>query len=273
MKRFICVTLMVLCLFRLNAQDKENVGAQLDGYLDVKRPDSILVKQINPEDMFRKKITEIDSSSFDARKIKKQLVASYSDFRKWRIGVNGGAELIIAPESANISEELSKYKKTLKSGARFGADITLFISPNIGVGVNYTTYSANNEASHISYEINGNQYEGSRRDDIRIHFVGPTISIRSIPKHNKCYAFCDFIIGYFTYSNNLTLNNDTRHFKKENFGFSTSVGADYMFLKSVSMGVSLNIMAASIKNAEILSGNKVENLSRISLVITLKTYR
>jgi hypothetical protein len=181
--------------------------------------------------------------------------------------------MIIAPEPANMSEELSKYKKALKSGIRFGADALFFISPNIGIGINYSTYSANNKTNYITYEIGENQFAGARQDDINIYFVGPAISIRSIPKHNKYYASCDFILGYFGYSNNLILNNTTHHLKEDNFGFSTSVGADFMFMKSMSMGVALNIMAASIKNMEILNGNQVENLSRISLVMTFRAYK
>jgi hypothetical protein len=274
MRRFICVTLLMLCLSGLNAQDDKNPEVQSNDSIYVLGIDTILLQRINPEDMFRRKIVTIDSSSFDSRKIRKQLIASYPDFKRWRFGVNGGAELIIAPKAAGISEELSKYKQSLKTGARFGIDALFFVSPNIGVGLNYSTYNANGKIDYITYESNDVLYEGARRDDIRIHFFGPTISIRSIPKNNKWYAFCDFILGYFYYSNHLTLNNtDERYLQESNFGFSTSVGVDFMFMKDFSVGVSLNIMAASIKNADILNGDDVENLSRIGLVMTLKIYK
>jgi hypothetical protein len=274
MKRFICIVMMLLfCLVGLNAQDNQNTVAPADDSLNLNKRDSILLKRVDPEEMFCKKIAKIDSSDFDSRKIKKQLRASHSDYRRWRLGVNGGFELIIAPDPANISKELLKYRKSLKSGSRFGANAVFFISPNIGVGVNYFTFNVNNKTDYISYEINDIQHAGSRQDDIRIHFVGPGISIRSIPKHNKFYTFCDFSLGYFTYSNDLILGNTEHNLKEDNFGFATSIGADFMFTKNMSMGLSLNITAASINNAEILSGNYTENISRISLVMTLKTYR
>jgi hypothetical protein len=265
---------MLLCLSGLNAQDGEGVGdlQQTVDSADMKR-DSLLIEQINPEDMFHKKIAEIDSSSFDKKEVKKQLRAIYSDYRRWRIGLNGGIEQIIAPEALNIPEELSKYRKPLKSGARFGADAIFFVSPNIGIGVNYSTYGADNKTDYISYEIDERRFAGNRQDDIRIHFIGPAISIRSIPKHNKLYASCDFTLGYFHYSNDLIFNNTAYNLQEDNFGFATSVGADYMFIKNMSIGVSLNITAASIKKVEILSGNNVENLSRISIVMTLRTYK
>jgi hypothetical protein len=264
---------MLFFLLSLNAQDEKKTDMQSNDSIDTKKRDSILLKQINPEEMFLKQLAQIDSSDFDANKINKQLKTIYPDYRQWRFGVNGGVEIVIAPEQANMSDEFLKYKKTLKSGVRFGADALFFTSPNIGVGLNYSTYSANNKTNYITYELNDFQYEGNRQDDINIHFIGPKISIRSIPKHNKFYTSCDFIVGYFTYSNNLILNNTAYYLKENNFGFATSVGADYMFIRSMSLGLSLNIIAASIKNVEILSGNKVENLSRVSLVMTLKTYR
>jgi opacity protein-like surface antigen len=266
--------MLLFCLTVLNAQDEVNIVVQQTDSLDLTKNDSILLKRINPEDMFRnKKLVTIDSSDFDSKEVQKRLKTAHSDYRRWRFGLNGGFELIIAPEPAHTPEELLKYKKSLKSGPRFGVDAVFYISPNIGAGINYSTFSSNNKTNYISYETNGNTYEGARQDDIRIHFIGPAISIRSIPKHNKFYAFCDFTIGYFTYSNNLILKDVTHNLKRQNFGFATSVGADIMFVKNMSLGVSLNITAASIRDMEILSGNNIENLSRISLVVTLKMYK
>jgi hypothetical protein len=273
MGRFVCVIVMFLCLSGLNAQNlQDTISLQPNDSVGIKR-DSVLIRQINSENIFRRKVIEIDSSYFDKKEVKKQLRIAYPDYRQWRIGLNGGVERIIAPEAINISEELSKYRKSLKSGARFGADVIFFISPNIGVGINYSTFGASNKTDYISYEINEKKYAGKRWDDIRIHFIGPAISIRSIPKHNKLYTSCDFTLGYFVYSNDLVVNKTTYNLREENFGFATSVGVDYMFMKNMSIGISLNITAASVKNVEILTGNNAENLSRISLVVTLKTYR
>jgi hypothetical protein len=264
----------LFCLTVLNAQNGQNTVAQQTDSIELKKRDSVLIKRIKPEKMFdNRKIVTIDSSDLNRKRIAKQLKAIHYDYRRWRFGLNAGIELIIAPEPANMPEELYKYKKSLKSGARLGADAVFYISPNIGAGINYSTFGSNNKTDYITYGPDDNKYEGKRQDNVRIHFVGPAISIRSIPKHNKFYAFCDFTIGYFVYSNELTLNRTTYNMKRRNFGFATSVGADRMFLKNMSLGVSLNITAASIKDAKIISGNNVENLSRISLVMTLKMYK
>jgi hypothetical protein len=267
---------MVLLFFLsgLNARNRRDTFIQQLDSLDMKKHDSVLLKRVNPEDMFlNKKIATIDSSDFDSKEVCKRLRTVYSDYRRWRFGLNGGFELIIAPEPANTSEELLKYKKSLKSGPRFGADAIFYISPNIGIGINYSTFGSSNKTNYISYEINGNKYEGSRQDDVRIHFAGPTISIRSIPKHNKLYVLCDFTLGYFSYSNDLIINDVPHYLKRKNVGFATSVGFDHMFVKNMSLGTSLNITAASIKDMKTLSGNNVENLSRISFVMTLKMYK
>ncbi|MDR1886314.1 MAG: hypothetical protein LBQ70_00225 [Prevotellaceae bacterium] len=268
----ICIAAAFFCLSHLSAQDKPNTDAAKKDSVDTKKRDSVLLRQINPEDMFRKKIAVRDSSSFNKKTIKKQL-KTYPDYKRWRFGVSGGFELIIAPEPTNIPKELQDYRKPLKSGSRFGADATFFVSSNIGLGINYSTFAASNKVDRISYEITGNLYESKRQDDINIHFVGPSISIRSIPKHNKLYVSCDFTMGYFAYTNKLVFNNTEYDLKGENFGFATSIGTDFMFLKNMSVGVLFNITAASVKKVEIFSGNDVENLSRISLALTLKTYK
>jgi hypothetical protein len=265
--------MLVFCISGLNAQEGQDANVQPNDSLNMKKRDSILLHRINPEEMFRKRISKIDSSSFDRKAMRKQLKAYYPDFRQWRFGINGGFETIIAPEPTNISEEFLKYRKRLKSGPRFGLDALFFVSPNIGLGLNYSTFGSENKTNHISYKINDNTFEGERSDDIRIHFMGPTISIRSIPKHNKFYASCDFTLGYFVYLNDLILNNTQYNLKEKNFGFATSIGADFMFVKNISIGLSLNITAASIRKTEILNDNNVENLSRVSLVMALKTYR
>jgi hypothetical protein len=273
MRRFIFIILMMFFLFGLNAQNETNIGEQPNDSAYAQKRDSIILKRINPEFMFHKRLAEIDSSDFNVWEIKKQLKAFYPDYRRWRFGLNGGIEMIIAPEPADMSEELLKYRKPLKSGVRFGADAIFFVNTNIGIGINYTTYAANNKTNYIVYEIKGENYEGARQDDIRIHFFGPTLSIRSIPQHNKIYTSCDFILGYFVYSNDLVFNNISHNVRKTNFGFATSVGADFMFMRNMSLGVSLNITAASIKNIKIAGEKETENLSRISLVMTLRTYR
>jgi hypothetical protein len=264
---------MFVGLSSLYAQERLDT-TDISDSLDIRNHDSILLERINCEEyMFHKRIATIDSSAFDKKEISRQLRINYTDYRRWRFGVNGGVGLIIAADPINMSDELLKYNKSLKSGSRFGADATFFISPNIGVGINYILFNTSNRTNHISYEINGNQYEGERQDMVNIHFAGPSISIRSIPRNNKLYTSCDFMLGYFIYTNDFRLSNGRYNLREENFGFTTSIGADYMVRKNLSMGLALNITAASIKNVEILNGNNVENLSRISLVMTLKAYK
>jgi len=279
MRYFLCIMIACFCLSELNAQGnkKTDAGAPPDS-IALKKRDSILIKRVNSEDMFRGKIAVRDSSSFDRKEIKKKL-KTFSDHKRWRLGISGGGDLRIAPEPANISEEMLKYRKSLKQGSRFGADATFFISPNIGVGANYSMYSARGGTNHLAYEIDGNLYEGAQKDDIDIHFFGPAISIRSIPRHNKIYASCDFTLGYSIYNNDAVFNGTEYDLSGRNFGFATSIGADFMFLRNMSVGVSLNITAASINKIEnsnsstILSEDRTENLSRVGLTLTLRTYK
>jgi hypothetical protein len=268
-----CAILSCFWLSGLNAQDNQDVSAQ-----SIPR-DSVLLQQINAEELFRTRLAVRDSSSFDREEINKKL-QTFPDHKRWRFGINGGGGLRIAPDPENISPELLNYRKSLKSGSRFGADATFFISPNVGMGVNYSLFSASNTTDYIAYEgSDGNLYQGYRKDDINVHFFGPSITIRSIPSHNKIFASCDFSIGYSIYNNNMIFNENEYDLTGHNFGFATSIGSDFMLSKNISLGIFMNITAASLKkitteNSKIvLTEDQTENLSRVSLSLTMRTYK
>jgi hypothetical protein len=276
----------------LNAQDnQDDIPVQISSDSTImQQRDSILLQQINMEYLFRTPLAVRDSSfrtllavrdssSFDRKEIENQL-QTFPDNKRWRFGLNGGVALRIAPDSENIPPELLKYRKSLKFGSRFGVDATYFISPNVGLGANYSLFSTSNTIDYISYEgLDGNLYQGYRKDDINVHFFGPSISIRSIPRHNKIYASCDFSIGYSIYDNNMVFNDSEYDLTGHNFGFATSIGSDFMLSKNISIGVYMNVTAASLKKITIenskiiLSEDQTENLSRVSLSLTMKTYR
>jgi hypothetical protein len=275
------IILACFWLSGLNAQDNQGIpvpNLPNDSTISQTK-DSVLLRHINAEDLFHTRLAVRDSSSFDSKEIKKKLQA-FPDHKRWRFGVNSGIGLRIAPDPENISPELLKYRKSLKSGSRFGADATFFLSPNVGLGVNYSLFSASNTTDYISYEgLDGNLYQGFRKDDMNVHFFGPSISIRSIPRHNKIYASCDFTIGYSRYDNNMIFNENEYDLTGHNFGFATSIGSDFMLSKNISIGVYMNITAASLKkiiteNAKIvLNEDQTENLSRVSLSLTMRTYK
>jgi len=245
--------------------------------------DSVKLERIefnNPYDCSFIKDSVFYLKNFDKKVLKKKLRAN-PNYKPWRWGVNGGYAVRIAPDPKDLPEGLDSYRKNLRFGPGFGADVFYYTSPNVGVGVKYSLFNTSNSTDHIIYESSeGHTYDGSRSDDIYTHFVGPSIAIRSIPKNNKIYASCDLTLGYIWYNNKINFNSHDFNLKGNNFGFASSIGADFMISNDFSVGLALNITAASIKklkaseSAKIkLSEEEIENLSRVSLVLVFRNYR
>jgi hypothetical protein len=209
-------------------------------------------------------------------KTKKQ---KHPDNASWRLGINAGWELCIAPVPYDLPKDLEKYRSGLRYGHFIGADGIKFFSRNVGAGFKYSLFKTGNK-SEMSYTLNnGTSFEGFMSDNIYVHYIGPYLSLRSIPKRNKIYANCDFSIGYTLYYNHCTLRDKTYLLKGENFGFMSSLGADFMVSSGMSLGLNLSIIAASIhsrkseEHSVALNGDQAENLSRVSLGLIIRYYK
>jgi opacity protein-like surface antigen len=201
------------------------------------------------------------------------------DNKKWCLGVKNGYNVMLAPEDTETPKELAAYKNSLRTGFHVGADATFFLSPNIGLGAKYLFSNANNDQRYLAYTSEtGAELVGLRHDNINVQFFGPSLSIRSIPKNNKLYVSYDFTLGYSLYNNSIMFNDENYNIQGQNIGFASSVGADFMLNKKLSLGISLDIVATTIKKNDsqtllTLGEKDSENFSRLSLGLTLKTYR
>ena len=229
------------------------------------------------------------STNFETEKIGVTVVAKDSaakfkkrkgpDHASWRLGINAGYELCLAPAPYDLPKDLGKYKKGLRYGSFVGADAVKFFNRNVGAGVKYSLFKTGNKAE-MTYTLNdGTTFDGRISDDIYVHYIGPFLSLRSIPKKNKVYANCDFSIGYVMYYNNNALGEKHYTLVGNNFGFASSFGADFMVSNEMSLGLNLSITAASVTTAKseehmaVLNGEQTENLSRISLGLIIRYYR
>ena len=201
------------------------------------------------------------------------------DNAAWRLGINAGWELCIAPIPYDLPKDLEKYKSGLRYGHFIGADVVRFFNRNVGTGFKYSMFKTGNK-SEMSYTLsNGASFNGYMSDNIFVHYIGPYLSLRSIPKRNKIYANCDFSIGYTHYYNNSTLGEKNYVLNGDNFGFMSSLGLDFMVSRGMSLGLNMSIIAASIRRSKseehdiVLNGEQSENLSRISLGLIIRYYK
>lgn len=195
------------------------------------------------------------------------------DKLKFRLGVDGGFSYRIAPISQDLPEELYKYKKDLRSGKYIGTDFTYLLSPMIGIGVKYSLFSTD----HNSDKQKIDDRVIFRSDNLNIHYVGPFFTIRSIVKKNKMYANFDFSVGYTVYVNSITYDNKSDLITEENFGFSSSIGTDFMVSNNLSLGWNFTVSAASFADTNRSEKIKLvdkenENLSRIGFGLRVRYY-
>lgn len=218
---------------------------------------------------------------YDQRSIQRTL-RQYPDYRRWMFAIESGGGMRIAQEPVNLPDDLAHYRKGLKSGLWFGASAAFFVSPILAFGMEYSIFDMRNSTPFMAYEETPGYgtFAGSRRDQIRIHFIGPTLTIRTIPRRNKLYAWYTFMLGHSLFRDEVTVNAAAYDFIGNSFGFSSSVGVDFLLSNSYSAGVVIRMSAASVKNVRLFDYNglsheinNIDNLSRLSLALTFKTFR
>ena len=276
------VTVMLICLLFVEAKGQENplsreMKDSVKRVLSPVSPVKIRHGRIeSPSGFETEKMSVAVATKDSLAKIKKR---KDPDNSSWRLGINAGWELCIAPIPYDLPKDLEKYKSGLRYGHFIGADAVHFFNRNIGAGFKYSMFKTGNK-SELSYTLNnGTSFNGYMSDNIFVHYIGPYLSLRSIPKRNKVYANCDFSIGYTLYYNNSTLGAKDYVLSGDNFGFMSSLGADFMVSRGMSLGLNLSIIAASIRRSQseehdlALNGEQSENWSRISLGLIIRYYK
>ncbi|MDR0559665.1 MAG: hypothetical protein LBG92_05810 [Prevotellaceae bacterium] len=264
----------VLCLGLVKAQDFKTDSTNIAGCLR----DSLPLTEIRVDTTVKYleyEYVKIDTI-YDSKAIRRMARKTYPDCKRFVFAIEGGAAVRIAQDPANLPDDLAKYRKDLKFGYNAGASASVFMTPNMALGVYYSIFSLNNATNYMSYEEPS--FEGSRSDDINVHFVGPMFTIRTMPRPNHLHASYEFVLGYSFFNNRLKLNQSKYDLEGGSFCFSSTVGTDFLLSKNYAAGIALRLVAASAKKLKTSDGqpapevNHIDNLSRISLVLRLKFF-
>jgi hypothetical protein len=129
------------------------------------------------------------------------------DYYHWRISGHGGWSYMTAKISSDVPADFRNYVKELKSGYHFGADASYFVSPSIGIGIEYSAFKTSNELDNIWTQdtVTHLVRSGVMRDDITIQFAGPALMTRFGGSKKKTQVIMDFAIGWMGYHNNAKL--------------------------------------------------------------------
>jgi hypothetical protein len=198
------------------------------------------------------------------------------DYQKWRIGANGGWSYLTGNFGYNYGLVSEKYIRELKSGYHVGADITYFILPYLGFGARFLRFRSQNKR-----EINfiSTQNPIIIRDDINIHYIGPSVCTRISSPNKKVHLITNLSLGYYTFKNNAS-NFEDFTVTGRTYSLMYDVGMDVLLDKHLSFGLFFGYYLAELQSANYNFGSysytenygrqNARNISKLNLSVGLR---
>ena len=254
---------------------------------------SIKIRALINEDVYINRISEITDTTLLLKPIGNTLLriksmktakqAVRETYQHWRYGITGGIAMRIATiPSSKLSVDAVERKKNLRNGFYLNADVGYFVSENVGFGIKYDLFKSSNSMDKFTGTLPYYaDFNGKISDNVSIHYISPSLMLRSVSNNRMIQTYCDLSLGYTIYYNRNKLNDDIYKIKGNNFGFSSTVGIDFMLNKkrNSSVGINFGIIATSIKEYNINGNNfhlnrgDAENISRVTFGINFRIHK
>lgn len=214
---------------------------------------------------------------FSSPEIPVNMVNRAANSPKLRLSLNTGWSYRINKLSDDIPSNLKEYSKGLKSGFHYGADITGFVSEQLGFGLRYIGFNSKNSINNI--HVSGIGQVGTMSDNITIKFIGP-MAVSQIVSHDKKNAFLIGIgIGYMGYRNNSVVDTPLT-IRGSTVGFSWDVGYDIGLSDKLALGFQISYLSGKLSKLDVKSGSysqtieleegNYEGLARLDFSIGLR---
>ena len=139
-------------------------------------------------------------------------------FLRWRVGIQGGGGYLFAsPTIFNHLIQLSgmpqskkdEYNKRLQNGLYFGADIHYMVTDFLGVGLNYSLYTASGQLNYMFsgynfyYTVPPNYYEYSypafnfinEKSKYYVNYIGPSVMLQQRLGKKQQFGFTEGLSG------------------------------------------------------------------------------
>ena len=199
---------------------------------------------------------------------------------KWRFAIQGGYSIRIAKIVDGVSADYKSYLKELNKGFHLGGDISYFPNGNdIGFGVKYNYYSANNSGDFFLENDAGDIQNIRIKDDIKINFIGPSFLMRYPSRKNLNAFYMGMALGYMSYADDASYFEDFTITGKT-LGVSFDFGYDFATSDNMAIGIQLSLVGGTLSKitydngiqSEVieLDDDSKESLTRIDLSIGLR---
>ncbi len=166
---------------------------------------------------------EIVATSIAAPKAENE----FSNYLKWRLGVKGGLGNMLA--KIPTSNAYGLFQEKLLRGYIWGADAAYFPGDNVGFGMIFNNFQANNKADNIAFinEILNKPDIGSISNKRSIKYVGPVFYYRKNIDF-KTMVVMGLSPGVYFYKEKGFYNTANYTFKGMDFGASATLGIDFL---------------------------------------------
>ncbi|NEN24378.1 hypothetical protein G3O08_12775 [Cryomorpha ignava] len=212
--------------------------------------------------------------------VPKEKLESYKDYPQFRIAVNGGFSYMTGKISDKVPSEFRDYIKELKSGNHLGGDASFFFSESLGFGAKYYVFKSSYSLDEIYVEdVDGNITYGKMSDAIKISFIGPSFSVRTLNYNKKNALLFSISIGYMDYVNDKVVI-DSFKMTGNTVGFGLDIGYDIGLSENFALGFQVSLLAGTLseyvfsdgtnKQTIKLEEGEYENISRFDLSVGLR---
>jgi len=226
------------------------------------------------------RVQKYEYGYFQQGGIPENRIPGYQDYQKFRFVINSGWSYRIAPVEEKLQSFIERYFKELKSGYHLSSDMQYYFTEFFGFGIKYSLYRSSNMLDNVQVTFqDGSQEVGRIKDDISIHFIGPSFYIRYLSGNKKNALYSGLSIGRLGYKNNAIII-DEYILTGKTIGITWDIGYDLSIHKNVSLGILFSYTSGTLTEYEVDDGSIIEtveldkenydNLSRIDLSAGLR---
>ncbi len=202
------------------------------------------------------------------------------EYRHLTLSLMGGYAYRTARLSDDIQPEFRDYIKNLKSGYHLNGNLTYYVSELLGIGLIYDFSNASNSMDDIYLEDEfGNRRYGMMSDDIKVTFIGPTLSSRLMNRKKTSALLINLSLGYMGYVDEIVLIDRYRK-TGGTIGMGLDFGYDIILSEKISLGFQLSLLSGTLysyylddgitKEKYELEPGEYDGLSRMDLSVGLR---
>lgn len=160
-----------------------------------------------------------------------------------------------------LSYQMERYVRGLKSGTVLGINAIYFIGYSSGIGLNYSRFGKSNSMGNVPlYNSSGERVTGDVADNITISYLGPSYAARLLSSDMKHSLTGCFGIGYMKY-------NDVGEYLTEiiitgeTLGMLLDIGYNYNISENLAIGIQTSFLGGVLTKYDMEFGGRTRTVT------------